>query len=164
MKQFALVLCACMLFFVIVACDDFNFSETHEGKVIKVLDGDSINIMQQGKEVRIRLAEIDAPEHGQPFWKQSKLALENHVAGKKVFIEEFDHDQYGRVVGHVYIGDKWVNGELVQKGYAYVYTRYAVSKKLYEYESKAEKNKLGLWKLPKSERVKPWDWRKRNKK
>ncbi len=146
----------------LVSCEDFSFSESHEGKVIKVLDGDSFNILQQGKEVRIRLAEIDAPENGQAMWKKSKQALEKHVADKKVVVEEFDRDQYGRIVGHVYIDDTWVNGELVQQGYAYVYTRYAVSKKLYEYESEAEKNRRGVWKLPKHEQIKPWEWRKRN--
>lgn len=144
----------------LISCEDFNFYEVYEGKVVKVLDGDSLNIIQQGKEIRVRLAEIDAPEHGQAFWKQSKQALEKQVAGKKVSVEEFDRDQYGRIVGHVYVNDTWVNGVLVKQGYAYVYTRYAVSKKLYEYETQAEKNNLGVWKLPKNERVKPWVWRK----
>lgn len=146
----------------VVACKDFNFNDIHEGKVVKVLDGDSINIIQQGEEIRIRLAEIDAPEHGQAFWKKSKQALENYVSGKQVSVEEFDRDQYGRIVGHVYINDTWINGVLVKQGYAYVYTRYAVSKKLYEYESQAKKNNLGVWKLPKNERIKPWDWRQKN--
>jgi len=81
MKQTIFVLCLLTCMYGLVACDDFNFSEVHEGKVVKVLDGDSINIIQAGKEVRVRLAEIDSPEHGQPFWRQSKQALENHVAG-----------------------------------------------------------------------------------
>ncbi|QMU62296.1 MAG: nuclease [Gammaproteobacteria bacterium] len=148
----------------VVACEDFSFNEVYEGKVVNVLDGDSINIIQQGKEVRIRLAEIDAPERNQPFWKQSRKALEEYVSGKTVSVEEFDRDQYGRIVGHVYINDTWVNGELVQRGYAYVYDRYAVSKKLYQYQAQAEKNKLGIWTLPESQRTKPWDWRKKNKK
>jgi endonuclease YncB( thermonuclease family) len=162
MKQSAIFL---FLFYLLslVACNDFSFNEIHEGRVVKVLDGDSINIIQQGEEVRIRLAEIDAPEHGQAFWKKSKQALENHVSGKQVSVEEFDRDQYGRIVGHVYINDIWINGALVKQGYAYVYTRYAVSKKLYKFERQAEKNKLGVWKLPKHERIKPWDWRKNKK-
>jgi len=151
-----------ILLLALVACENFNFSETHDGKVVKVLDGDSLNIIQQGKVVRIRLAEIDAPEHGQPFWKQSQQALEGYVSGKNVSVEEFDSDQYGRIVGHVYLNDMWVNGKLVQQGYAYVYDRYAVSKKLYQYQAQAEKNKVGIWKLPESQRVRPWDWRKKN--
>ena len=92
MKQSAIFL---FLFYLLslVACNDFSFNEIHEGRVVKVLDGDSINIIQQGEEVRIRLADIDAPEHGQAFWKKSKQALENHVSGKQVSVEEFDLDQ-----------------------------------------------------------------------
>lgn len=151
-----------VLIFSLGACDNFHFNEIHEGKVVKVLDGDSINIIQQGKVVRVRLAEIDAPEHKQPFWKKSRQALEKHVSGKNVLVEEFDRDQYGRIVGHVYVDDLWVNGELVYDGYAYVYERYAVSKKLFHYQIQAEKNKKGIWKLPENQRMKPWDWRKRN--
>lgn len=150
------------LFLGLTACENFSFSETHEGKVVKVLDGDSLNIIQKGKEVRIRLAEIDAPEHGQPFWKQSRQALDSYVFDKNVSVEEFDRDQYGRIVGHVYLNDTWVNGKLVQQGYAYVYDRYAISKKLYQYQAQAEKNKVGIWRLPESQRVKPWDWRETN--
>ncbi len=131
----------------------------YEGKVIKVADGDSITILYEGKELRIRLAEIDAPERGQPFWRKSREILADYVAGKEVTVEEFDVDQYGRVVGHVYLGDLWVNGELVRGGYAYVYPKYAVSKKLYEFEKDAQGNKAGIWKLPKKERIKPWVWR-----
>jgi endonuclease YncB( thermonuclease family) len=145
--------------FCLAGCENFHFSDVYEGKAVRVLDGDSINILQHGKEIHIRLAEIDAPEYGQPFWKKSKQALENYVTGKQVMVEEFDRDKYGRIVGHVYVDGIWVNGELVKQGYAYVYARYAVSKKLYQYEANAEKNKLGIWRLPQAERIKPWDWR-----
>ncbi len=161
MKQIALVLLIFILF-SLVACDDFNFSSVYERKVTKVLDGDSFNILQQGKEIRIRLAEIDAPEHGQAMGKKSKQALEKLVAGKLVVIEEFDRDQYGRIVGHVYLKDVWINAKLVQQGHAYVYTRYAVSKKLYEFQAEAQKYKRGVWLLPEQQRIEPWEWRKQN--
>ena len=61
----------------------------------------------------------------------------------------------------MYVGESWINGELVRGGYSYVYPEYAVSKKLYEYEKDAQENKAGIWKLPEKERVKPWDWRKK---
>ena len=137
-------------------------TQTYEGKVIKVADGDSITILHQGKKLRIRLAEVDAPEHGQPYWKKSRQALENHVLNKKILVEEFDVDQYDRLVGHVYIDDLWVNGELVRQGNAYVYTDYAVSAKLFKYQQAAKKNRLGVWQLPEQQRVKPWLWRKKH--
>ncbi len=159
MKLLSLII---ILLFGLTGCENFNFAESHEGKVTKVVDGDTLKLRHQNKELTIRLAEIDAPEYGQPFWKKSKQALEKHVAGKRVTVEEFDRDQYGRIVGHIYINDFWVNGDLVEQGYAYVYERYAVSNKLYKLETHAEKNKRGIWKLPEKERVKPWVWRKSN--
>lgn len=134
----------------------------YEGKVIKVTDGDSITILHEDQELYIRLAEIDAPERGQPFWRKSREALADYVAGKEVTVEEFDVDRYGRIVGHVYVRDLWVNGELVRGGYAYVYPEYAVSMKLYEYEMDAQEDKGGIWKLPENKRVKPWEWREKN--
>ena len=126
-KSFFYLIFISALAFFCITCSDVTNALTYEGKVIKVADGDSITILHEGKELRIRLAEIDAPERGQPFWRKSKEALANYVAGKEVRVEEFDVDQYGRVVGHVYFGKLWVNGELVRGGYAYVYPEYAIS-------------------------------------
>jgi endonuclease YncB( thermonuclease family) len=160
-KSFFQLFLICAFAFLYVTCADTSKAQTYEGKVIKVTDGDSINIMYEGKTLRIRLAEIDAPERGQPFGKKSKEALADYVAGKEVQVVEIDIDRYERIVGQVYLGDLWVNGALVRGGYAYVYPKYATSKQLYEYEAEAQESKAGIWKLPESERIKPWVWRKR---
>ncbi len=160
-KSFFQLFLICAFAFLYVTCADTSKAQTYEGKVIKVTDGDSINIMYEGKTLRIRLAEIDAPERGQPFGKKSKEALADYVAGKEVQVVEIDVDRYERIVGQVYLGDLWVNGALVRGGYAYVYPKYATSKQLYEYEAEAQESKAGIWKLPESERIKPWVWRKR---
>ena len=149
------------LAFFYVTCSDVSKALTYTGKVIKVADGDSITILHEGKELRIRLAEIDAPERGQPFWRKSREALANYVAGKEVEVVEIDVDRYDRVVGQVYLGDLWVNGALVRVGYAYVYTEYATSSRLYAFEREAKESQVGIWKLPENDRVKPWEWRKR---
>jgi endonuclease YncB( thermonuclease family) len=151
------------LAFLYVTCTDTNKAQTYEGKVIKVTDGDSINILYEGKTLRIRLAEIDAPERGQPFWKKSREALADYVAGEEVQIIEVDIDRYKRVVGQVYLGDLWVNGALVRGGFAYVYPEYATSERLYKFEREAKESKTGIWKLPENERVKPWEWRKQKR-
>lgn len=160
-KSFFQIFLICTFAFLYVTCADTSKAQTYEGKVIKVTDGDSINILYEGKPLRIRLAEIDAPERGQPFGKKSREALADYVAGKEVQVVEIDIDRYKRIVGQVYQGDLWVNGALVRGGYAYVYPKYATSKQLYEYEAEAQESKAGIWKLPESERIKPWVWRKR---
>ncbi len=123
-----------VLAFFYVTCSDVAKALTYEGKVIKVADGDSITILHEGNQLRISLAEIDAPERGQPYWRKSREALAGYVAGKVVEVFEIDIDRYERIVGQVYVGDIWVNGELVRSGYAYVYPKYATSKHFYEYE------------------------------
>lgn len=99
----------CTLAFFYVTCPDIKSAQTYQGKVVKVTDGDSIYIIHEGKELRIRLAEIDALERGQPFWKKSRQALVDYVAGKEVEIVEVDIDCYKRIVGQVYVGGlgKW---------------------------------------------------------
>ncbi len=151
-------------FFYATVSDVHSAKKVYQGKVIKVTDGDSINILHEGKPLRIRLAEIDAPERGQPFWEKSRKALADYVSGKEVTVEEVDIDRYKRLVGQVYVGDLWVNGALVRGGYAYVYPKYATSSRLYEFEREAKESKAGVWKLPENERVKPWEWRKQNRK
>lgn len=134
----------------------------YQGRVIKVADGDTITILVDTHQIKIRLGEIDTPERGQPYWRISKKALENLVAGKVILAEEIDIDRYGRVVAHVYINDIWVNEDLVRNGHAHVYPRYAKSQSLYDAQDYAKENRLGLWRLPETERVFPWEWRKNN--
>jgi len=55
------------LAFFYVTCSDVNSAEIYQVKVVKVTDGDSINNLIDDTQFRIRLAEIDAPERGQPF-------------------------------------------------------------------------------------------------
>ncbi len=64
----------------------------------------------------------------------------------------------------MYLGGIWVNGALVRGGFAYVYLKYVISERLFEFEDEAKESQAGIWKLPESERVKPWEWRKQNRK
>lgn len=160
---FYLIFISTLAFFYVTCSDVTDAQRTYQGKVVKVTDGDSIKILHEGKALIIRLAEIDAPERGQPFWKKSKEALVDYVAGKEVQIIEVDIDRYERVVGQVYVRELWVNGALVRGGFAYVYPEYATSERLYKFERDAKESKTGIWKLPKNERVKPWEWRKQKR-
>jgi endonuclease YncB( thermonuclease family) len=69
-------------------------------------------------------------------------------------------DRYGRTVGHVCIGDRNINREMIREGHAWVYRRYLDDKTLLDDETHAQKNGIGLWGLPETERVPPWDWRR----
>jgi endonuclease YncB( thermonuclease family) len=65
------------------------YPQTYEGKVIGVSDGDTITILIGGRtQLKVRLAEIDAPEKSQAFGQRSKQSLSDLVFGKQVKVEQ----------------------------------------------------------------------------
>ena len=128
------------------------------GKVVRVVDGDSITVLHGSQQVSVRLVDIDAPEHTQPFSNKSKRALEALVMGRTVLVVERGQDRYHRTLARIYRGDLDVNAEQVRQGMAWVYRRYSESRNLQQVEAEARKQRRGLWQGPKP--VPPWEWRK----
>lgn len=132
------------------------------GKVVKIADGDTFTLLTPRKqEVKVRLAEIDAPERGQPYGKASRQALSELVFGKEVRVEMVDTDRYGRLVGRVFQDKTDVNAEMVRLGAAWVYTKYNKDKSLIRVEKRARANRDGLWALPPEHLIAPWEYRKK---
>lgn len=127
------------------------------GKVVSIHDGDTITVLQDKQQVKVRLYGIDAPELKQPYGKKSKQFLANLIAGKVVEVEENGKDRYKRTIGTIYLGGKDINAQMVANGYAWAYRKF--SKKYAPQESEAKYQKLGLWRDEES--VPPWEWRKR---
>ena len=134
-------------------------AETLTGKVVKIADGDTITVLVNGEQIKIRLAEIDAPERGQPWGKRAKQALTAKVAEHVVQVETKFNDRYGRRVGHVVDSGRDINRELVREGHAWVYRHWLRDETLLEDEAHARAERAGLWHLPDAERVPPWEWR-----
>ena len=131
-----------------------------EGRVVKVFDGDTIEVLVGDERRRIRLAGIDAPERGQPWSQRSRQALAARVVGKQVRINAVDTDRYGRIVGEVYADDVCVNCELTRAGHVWAYRYYDPDPIILELEDEARAAERGLWGLPESERIPPWEWRR----
>jgi len=131
-----------------------------EGRVVAVLDGDTLDVLVAGVPRRIRLAGIDTPERGQPWAERSKQALSERVFGKQVQINEIAVDRYGRTVGEVYADNVCVGCELVRDGHAWVYRHFSEDPVLLELEAQARAAGRGLWSLPESQRTPPWEWRR----
>ncbi len=134
-------------------------AETLTGKVVSVADGDTITILVDREQVKVRLAEIDTPERGQPWGKRAKQALIEKIAGHVVQVETKFNDRYGRRVGHVVYSGRDVNRELVREGHAWVYRQWLRDETLLDDEAYARAARAGLWGLSESERVPPWEWR-----
>lgn len=134
-------------------------AQEHSGRVVGVSDGDTITVLISGnRQLKVRLAEIDAPEKAQAFGQRSKQSLSDLVFGKHVRVIQEDMDRYGRVVGRVYVNGLDVNAEQVRRGMAWVYKKYARDRSLYAIEDEARAAKRGLWSDPNS--VPPWEYRR----
>ena len=71
------------------------------GKVVGVIDGDSIRVMHEGKAEQIRLSGVDCPEKGQAFGNSAKQATSSLSFGKDVSVQPMTTDRYGRTVATV---------------------------------------------------------------
>ena len=126
-------------------------------KVVSIHDGDTITVLQDKRQIKVRLFGIDAPELKQPYGKKSKQFLANLIAGKVVEVEENGKDRYKRTISIVYLGNTDINAQMVANGYAWAYRKF--SKKYTAQESKAKSQRLGLWRD--EEPIPPWEWRRR---
>jgi endonuclease YncB( thermonuclease family) len=132
------------------------------GRVSHVSDGDSFVLDGSGRQdVRVRIARIDAPEQGQPHGDEARAALRTLIHRKKVRVEVDDTDDYGRLVGYVYVGEIDVGERMVAQGHAWAFRRYEPSRSLRDLEQAARAAKRGLWRA--EDPVPPWEWRARER-
>jgi endonuclease YncB( thermonuclease family) len=140
---------------------DSGAATTLHGKVVGITDGDTLTLLVDHTQHEIRLAQIDAPEGGQPWGSSSKQALADKVFQKNVRVEVIDIDRYGREVGTVWLDGRNINRELIRSGDAWVYRQYLTDESLLSDEQTARAGRAGLWDLP--DPVAPWDWRHRKR-
>ncbi|MFH1779477.1 MAG: thermonuclease family protein [Candidatus Omnitrophota bacterium] len=144
-KSLFLILLICVTLIVVRSFA----KDVNETYVLRVIDGDTVAL--KGGQ-RVRYIGIDTPEKGRPYYLEAKKENERLVLGKKVRLE-FDvekQDKYGRTLAYVYVGNVFINAELVKNGYAMVYTcppnvKYA--KTFLALQREARKAKRGLWGL-----------------
>jgi micrococcal nuclease len=134
-----------------------------KAKVIKVVDGDTVNVKYKSSEYKVRLLCIDTPESVkkgvaiQPYGVEASNFMKKEVLGKDVTLI-FDkglRDKYGRLLAFVIVGNGVnINAMLVGEGYArveIVKPNSTFEDYFYELEQKAIGKKLGLWGLPSDE-------------
>lgn len=134
-------------------------AETISGQVVGVTDGDTLTILDTSKmRHKVRLADIDAPERRQPFYKRSAQICFR----KEASIETQGKDRWGRYIAKVNCAGVDANGEQVRRGIAWTFKRYApMTSALYEIEAYARLRQLGLWADAKP--VAPWIWREQER-
>jgi len=152
--------------FVVAACllsaaasaDELDFS----GTVGRIFDGDSFLVRPaKGRDVDVRLQDIDAPEKSQPYGNTARAALVKLIADRKVFVDVIETDRYGRKVVRVYREPDRLDvaKAMVRDGHVWVYRRTIHDRSLIELEDAARAGRRGLWALPEEDRLPPWQYR-----
>jgi endonuclease YncB( thermonuclease family) len=137
------------------------------GRVVMVADGDTLTLASaDGRDrVRVRLADIAAPKHGQRFATRSRQSLAELCAGKTAVLETADDgkpDREGGTIGRVRCGGIYVDAEQVRRGMAWVYVEQAPpTSALYALEADARLARRGLWRDRHA--VAPWAWRRQKR-
>ncbi len=150
---------AFLILFVFNAIAFSSDTSTFQGKVIGVLDGDTIEVLKDKAPVRIRLYGIDCPEHDQDFGTRARRFTSDKVFKKTVEVVPVEKDQYNRLVAKIYIDGKYLNQMIVAEGFAWWYKRYAPKDiDLKDAENEARSSKKGLWSHPNP--IPPWKFRR----
>ena len=128
-------------------------------KVVGIKDGDTIELLRNGKTETVRLFGVDTPEKTQAYGQRARQFTSDLAFGKNVRLIVNNTDRYGRTVGTIILPDgRSLNEELVRNGYAWHYKAYSNDLKLANLESDARRYKRGLWQD--ANPVAPWDYRK----
>lgn len=132
--------------------------QSFTGKVTAIKDGDTIEVLYEGKPVKIRLAHVDTPEFGQPYGRNAKQFTSNFCYRKIVTVIQADKpDRYGRLIALINLDGRVLNFELVHAGLAWHFKRYSKDEVYSAAEIEAKEKKFGLWSQPNP--VAPWNWR-----
>ena len=127
--------------------------------VIGIADGDTLTVLENQKQVKIRLANIDAPEKKQAFGDRSHQSLAEMCFRKDATYQAQTIDRYGRTVAVVICDGVEANRAQVERGMAWVYDRYNKDASLPLLQEKAKAEKRGLWADP--DPTPPWEFRRK---
>ena len=167
-----------ILFLLWVCSSSVVCAEEFYAKVIAVLDGDTVLVLREGGGtavgnpsashlrgtrgdnglVKIRMAEIDAPEKDQEYGRASRQSLSELALKKLVHVNSQAVDNYGRLVAHLVVDGRSVNEEQVRRGMAWEYSNYHSNKVYIALQGEAQQARRGLW--AQANNTPPWQWRK----
>ncbi len=148
-----------VLFSFLILPPSVHAEDCEYHRVRWVIDGDTL-VIDTGQKVR--LIGVDTPEKGdyrrdvEYYAIEAMSFLREAVDGKRVCLkrdplQKHNKDHYGRLLRYLYIGDRFINLELLQKGYGYVFTSYPFSYiELFRAKEKEARAKaLGVWNIQK---------------
>lgn len=129
-------------------------------EVVKVVDGDTINVSISGTVESVRFLLIDTPEMyddrwegPQPYALEAKQFVIEQLKNGNIQLEVdiSERDKYGRLLAYIWIGDKTLQEKLLEAGLARVAYVYAPNVRYVDefrvVQEKAQKQGVGIWSI-----------------
>jgi micrococcal nuclease len=150
LKRFLTALAATYL----LACS----ASVYSAEITYFYDGDTVKINDSGREYKLRLSDIDAPERNQDYGKKARRALMQFCKNAAIEVQLSGVDKYHRNLGKLNCNKQDASLYMVKNGHAWFYQHYSNDSELALAEQAARDQQLGLWasKNP----IQPWTWRK----
>jgi endonuclease YncB( thermonuclease family) len=147
---------------VVLGSEGGKSLELLAGRVTDVADGDTVTFVSGGRNSRVRLDAIDAPELAQTYGTRAHAALERLCLGQSATLRVEKLDRVGRSVGTLTCAGRDVNTAMVQGGHAWVFERFVpATSPLFALQTEARNAKRGLW--ANRDAVPPWVWREQKR-
>lgn len=123
--------------------------------VLKIVDGDTLDVTYKGTTERIRMLCINTPERGRPGYAEATNALRKLVERGAVRLEfekpgKEERGGYGRLLAYLFVDDLNVNVEMVRLGWSKHFTKYGRGKYAHLFglaEQEAKADRRGVWAL-----------------
>lgn len=131
-----------------------------QGKVLSVIDGDTLTVARTSKGERVRLYGVDCPEKNQDSGERARQFTMDMLLGKEVEVVPVSRDNRGYPLAIIKLGDLIFNRKLVEAGLAWVDMKACYRKECPEWsrlQDQAQESKVGLWAAPGP--IPPWELR-----
>lgn len=132
-----------------------------ECRVIRIVDGDTYELLCNSQKKIVRHKNVDAPEMDQYYGKIVTDSLTMILLNKVVLVEREDRDLFGRHLVKICLDGQSLDSLLIAKGWAWHYHAFSDSPWLAKVQDHARENQKGIWQC--GYNAPPWVWRSLNK-
>lgn len=127
-------------------------------QVLRVHDGDTVSLSCAQRTIKLRLADVDAPEIAQAYGPEARGMLQRLLTARHIQVQTRARDRYGREIGDVLVDGQSVSLRLVEQGLAWCGPRAAAA--CTTRQQQARRQRAGLWQQ--DDPMPPWQWRRQH--